>query len=284
MHYIRSRRAVSLLLLSTILLSSVSALGQKRRTAPARPSTQTTASTASVGKKCNGGWSGTITYSKSYNQNEHNKTPTGYNSSKSSFNATAEVKIKEDGSAQSSVKVKITGTTEDVKEGNECCTISLAGCTRKGNFKLSDVVETSTEASATSTIEGINVGTDSFSANISLPEAQGETVRNFQTIRVKECASVNQNNSHTQKAPASYSVGPIQFTAAIDPKNPNVITGSQTEGDVTISYSLSRCASKDIKLVDLALEHHVFPDANANVGVARRERRPYFVSMILPTG
>jgi hypothetical protein len=266
MHYIRSRQAVSFFILFTVLFSSVSTFGQKRRAAaPAKPASQTSASadTKSGSKKCNGGWSGTITYSKSYNQNEHNKTPTGYQNSTSSFSATAEVTIREDGSAQSSVKVKISGKTEDVKEGSECCSISLAGCTKKGNFKLSDVIETKTEASATSTIKGLSVGEETFSANISLPEAEGETVRTFNSVRIKECDSVNQNNSHTQKATASYSVGPIQFTAEIDPKNPNVISGSQTDGDVTVSYSLTRCASKDIKLVDLALEHHEFPDPTA---------------------
>lgn len=264
MHYIFTRQAATYFVISTILFSSFSAFGQKRRgTGPAKPASQTTASNQNAPKKCGGGWSGTITYTKSYSQNERNKTPTGYNSTAASYTATAEVTVKEDGSARSSVKVKITGTTEDVKEGNECCTISLAGCTKTGNFKLSDVIQTTTEAGATSTVQGVRFGEETFSANISLPEAEGETVRNFQTVRIKECAGVNENNSHSQKVAASHSVGAIQFTAAVDPQNPNVISGSQTEGDVTISYSLVRCASTDIKLVDLELEHHIFPDAAA---------------------
>ena len=236
-------------------------LSQTRRSS--QPTKKTTAQNRSKPgvKKCNGGWSGTITYSKTVKTSEHNKTPTGYQSSESNYEATAEVTIREDGSAQSSVKVKISSKTEDVKEGSECCMISLKGCSRNGGFKYSDVIKTETSADAASSVKGVTIGEESFTASISLPEAVGKTVRTFDTVKKRECDKLDQNSSHKQEAAAEISVGPIQISGKADPQNPNVISGTQTDGDVTVTYNLVRCAQPDVKLVDLALEHHQFPDA-----------------------
>jgi pimeloyl-ACP methyl ester carboxylesterase len=262
MHSNFSRKAITFIFCFLLLTANFSIFAQVRKTsAPNKTSVANPQKTAD--KKCNGGWSGTITYSKTVNQSERNKTPTGYQSSTSSYQATAEVTVSEDGSARASVKVKISGNIEDVKEGSECCTISLAGCSKNGSFKYLDVVKTETNAQATSSVKGVNIAGESFSTNISLPEAVGKTVRTFETIRQRSCDSLNKNSSHQQEAEASISVGPIQISADVDPNNPNVIRGTKTVGDVTISYNLTRCAKPDIKLSDLALEHHVFPDAQA---------------------
>ena len=255
------RKVTSTFLLLIVLISNLPASAQTRRsTAPAKQ----TASVSKINpaaKKCNGGWSGTITYSKTHKDSEHNKTPTGYQSSNSSYEATAEITVAEDGSARASVKVKVSSSTEDVKEGSECCWITLAGCTRKGTFKYSDIIKTESSAEATSTVKGVRIGEDAFTANIGVPEAVGKTVRTFETVKKRECDSLNQNSSHKQEADASYSVGSIQISGTVDPQNPNVIRGTKTDGDVTITYNLVRCAAPDIKLSDLALEHHHFPDA-----------------------
>ena len=236
-------------------------IAQTRRAPAPTKRTAPVAATKPTSGKCNGGWSGTITYSKTQKSSEHNKTPTGYQASSSSYEATAEVTVKEDGSAQASVKVKISSSTEDVKEGTECCMISLKGCSRNGGFKFSDVIKTETDASATSSVKGLTIGDESFTASVSVPEAVGKTVRTFETVKKRECDKLDQNNSHKQEAAAEISVGPIEISGKADPQNPNVIKGSQTEGDVTVTYNLVRCAKPDIKLADLALEHHQFPDA-----------------------
>jgi hypothetical protein len=255
------QKTTSALLLFAFVYSNVPAIAQTRRSAAPPKQTAAVTPVKPGVKKCNGGWSGTITYAKTQNTNERNKTPTGYIESSSSYEATAEVTVKEDGSAQASVKVKITSSTEDVKEGPECCWVTLAGCTRKGSFKYSDIVKTETQAEAVSSVRGVRIGEDSFTASVSLPEAEGKTIRTFETLKKRECDNLNENNSHKQEAAVSHSVGPIQISAAVDPKNPNVITGTKTDGDVTITYNLVRCAAPDIKLSDLALEHHQFPDA-----------------------
>jgi len=260
-----SRKLIFSLLISVSLFGNLSAFAQTRRPAPRKAAVPPSAAAAQKpgAKSCDGGWSGTITYSKTQNQNEHRKTPTGYQSSSSSFRATAEVNVNEDGSARASVRVKVSSSTEDVKEGSECCMISLAGCTRKGGFKSADVIKTETNAEAASTVRGVTISGETFSANISVPEAVGQTVRTIQTVRKRECDNVNQDVSHDQKAAASYMVGPIQISGKVDPQNPNVIRGTKTDGDVTVSYNLARCAAPDIKLSDLSLDHHVYPDAVA---------------------
>jgi pimeloyl-ACP methyl ester carboxylesterase len=258
-----SRQLLSFLLISASLLCSPSALSQTRRPAP-KPAGGLAAAPPKPGAKaCDGGWSGTITYTKTQNTNERSKTPTGYISSTSSFNATAEVTVNEDGSARADVRVKISGTTEEVKEGSECCSISLAGCTRKGGFNYSDVIKTETSAGAAAGVKGVRIDGENFTADISVPEATGQTVRTFQTVRRRECDNLNQNTSHEQKAAASYLVGPIRISGEVDPRNPNVIRGTRTDGDVTVTWNLARCAAPDIKLTDLTLEHHRFPDAAA---------------------
>jgi hypothetical protein len=258
--------SISFFLVLFFWIGNISAFAQTRRpTMKQTPSKQTTAANPAKpsSKKCDGGWSGTITYSKTHNQSEHNKTPTGYQSSNSSYQATAQVTVNEDGSAKASVKVKVSSNLEDVKEGSECCMISLAGCTRKGTFKHLDVVKTESNAEAVSTVKGVSISGETFTANISVPEAVGKTVRTVQTVRKRECDKLDQDVSNNQEAAASYTVGPIQVSGTIDPSNPNVIKGTKTDGDVTITYNLSRCAKADIKLSDLALEHHQFPDATA---------------------
>jgi pimeloyl-ACP methyl ester carboxylesterase len=212
-------------------------------------------------KKCSGGWSGTITYTKTTNQSETNKTPTGYITGSSNYTATAEITVEENGSWRASVKVNTKGVIEDVKEGSECCSISLAGCTKNGTFKYSDVIRTeaSAEGSAQSS-RGLNIAGDAFDTNFSLPEAVGKSVRTVDIIRVRTCDGVNQNSSIPQESQASFSVGPIHLAGAVDPNNPNVIRGTQKDGDVTVTYDLTRCAEADIKLTDLALDEHVFPD------------------------
>jgi hypothetical protein len=260
------QKSISFLLVLSFLLGNISAFAQTRRKVTKQtPGKQTTAAnqTKTGSKKCDGGWSGTITYSKTQNQSENNKTPTGYQSSSSSFQANAQITVNENGSAQASVKVKVSSKTEDVKEGSECCMISLAGCTRNGTFKYVDAITTESSAEATATVTGVKISGETFTANIGVPEAVGKTVRTFQTVRKRECDKVNQDVSTKQEAAASYLVGPIRISGTIDPNNPNVIKGTKTDGDVTITYNLARCAAPDIKLSDLALEHHRFPDANA---------------------
>ena len=256
-----NRKLTSSLLLFIYLCSTIPAFAQTRRNpSPAKPTAAST-EPKTAAKKCNGGWSGTITYSKVQRSSESNKTPTGYQSSDSTYEATAEVTVSEDGGAKASVKVKVASTTEDVKEGSDCCWITLAGCTRKGAFKYSDVIKTESNAEATSSVQGVKFGDETFTASVSMPEAVGKTVRTFETVKKRDCDSLNQNNSHKQEVATSFTVGPIQISGAVDPQNPNVIRGTKTDGDVTITYNLARCASADIKLTDLTLEHHQFPDA-----------------------
>jgi pimeloyl-ACP methyl ester carboxylesterase len=258
------RQLFSFLLISASFLGSIAAFAQTRRTAP-QPVRQNTevARTNKEAKACDGGWSGTITYTKTHNTSERSKTPTGYTSSSSSFSATAEVNVNEDGSARASVKVEASGVTEEVKEDTECCFFTLAGCSRKGGFKYADIVRTQTSAGAVASVTGVRISGEKFTADISVPEAVGKTVRTVQTVRKRECDNLNQNSSHDQQAAASYLVGPIRISGTVDPNNPNLIRGTKTDGDVTITYTLARCAAPDIKLTDLALEHHVFPDAAA---------------------
>ena len=230
-----SRRLASILLASASLVCNLGASAQTRRPAP-KP--------APAAKACDGGWGGTITYTKAQNQSEREERPTGYVGNTSRFDATAEVTVNEDGTARAKVSVRVSGVTEDVKEGTDCCSITLAGCSRKGSFRNADVIKTETTAEAAGAVKGVRVSGGTFTADISLPEATGQTVRTFQTIRKRECGNVDQNGSHEQKVAASYAVGPIRITAAVDPQNPNVIRGTQTDGDVTITYDLARCSKK----------------------------------------
>jgi pimeloyl-ACP methyl ester carboxylesterase len=258
--------AVAFALIIVFSLGNLPVLAQTTRSASAKQASPQIAANGPqyAAKKCDGGWSGTITYTKTQNQNEHNKTPTGYISSTSSFQATAEITVREDGSASASAKVKVSGKIEDVKEGSECCMISLAGCSRKGGFKLADIITTESTAQATAVAKSrVSITGETLIANIGVPEAIGKTVRTVQMIRKKECDSVNQDVTKTQESAVSYLVGPINISASVDPKNPNVIRGTQRDGDTEISYSFSRCAAPDIKISDLALEEHKYPDAQA---------------------
>ncbi len=260
--------AVAVLLILVFSFGNLPVSAQTRRTA--KPNNQQTAANQpkTAAKKCDGGWSGTITYTKTENKSDYEKRPTGYIKSTSSFQATANVTVREDGSASASAKVKVSGEIEDVKEGSECCMISLKGCARNGGFKSADIVKTESNAEATATSKnGVNLVGETLVADIGIPEAIGKTVRTVQMVRKRDCDNLNKDVSETQEKPTSYLVGPISITAQVDPKNPNVIRGTQKEsgkdGDTVISYTFSRCAAPDIKLSDLALEHHEFPDANA---------------------
>jgi hypothetical protein len=122
--------------------------------------------------------------------------------------------------------------------------------------------ESNAEATATSR-NGVNLVGETFVADIAVPEAVGKTMRTVQMVRKRDCDNVNKDVSETQEKPASYLVGPISITAKVDPNNPNVIRGTQKDGDTEISYSFSRCGAPDIKLSDLALEEHQYPDAQA---------------------
>jgi hypothetical protein len=142
--------------------------------------------------------------------------------------------------------------------------ISLKGCARNGSFKSVDLVTTESNAEATATSRnGVNLVGETFVADIAVPEAIGKTMRTVQMVRKRDCDNVNKDVSETQEKPASYLVGPISITAKVDPNNPNVIRGTQKDGDTEISYSFSRCGAPDIKLSDLALEEHQYPDAQA---------------------
>lgn len=226
-----SRVFVSFLLTSASLLYSPAAPAQTRRPGP-KPAVNS----------CDGGWSGTITYARTENKNGREDRPTGYIGNTSSYSATAEVVVNEDGSARAKVNVRVSDVTEDVKEGTDCCSITLAGCSRKGGFRNVDVVRTESAAEAEAGVKGVGTWGETFDAHISLPAAVGKSVRTFQTIRKRECDNVDQNSSHEQQAAASYAVGPIRLSVPVDPQNPNVLRGTQTDGDVTITYDLKRCA------------------------------------------
>ena len=98
---IRSKRrftaeAVAFALILVFSLGNLPVSAQTRRTA--KPNNQQTAANQpkTAAKKCDGGWSGTITYTKTENKSDYEKRPTGYIKSTSSFQATVEIIVNED--------------------------------------------------------------------------------------------------------------------------------------------------------------------------------------------
>lgn len=274
----------SFILLTSILSVTISVSAQTRRTA--KTSTTKTSTTTNAAKTCNGGWSGFVTYEKTLKYTEdfgkQKQIPHGTSHKKVSQDYTYKGRIMVDGSKGSNI----------LKTGSQ---LSLNDIRRK--WSRSDQMDTCfydgkdesvpqwTEKTESDITNAFGEGEAGFSMNIDqfggtyyfsfvFPEAKGTNERAYDKTAGGWCnPKFNEPESKTDKYPDKISGLGAEITdQKIDPKNPDVLSGSKTWEEKTtsksgkfvykVSWSFRRCPAP-LELEAVEFDEHPYPDWNA---------------------
>jgi hypothetical protein len=193
---------------------------------------------------CDGGWFGTVTYGYSDSSNYGKSFEKGHEKGERSETVNAEIKLNGNERATANVTANYRDYYEKEINDTECCYFVHSGkCKRTGRDVLSDHRNTVGTGQATIDVDGgVRVYGDSYMLEIGIPEIGGTQKTSRTYTHIRECNGVNQPNGNSESSGSrGFSVGQISATGKIDPNNPDVISGSKTDGKVTITWSLHRC-------------------------------------------
>ncbi len=275
-----SRRIFSFILLISVLSSAFSVSAQKRQTIP--PKTDQIAATQKKG--CAGGWSGVVTYKKTLKDSLESDEP-GIRKSidrikhKTSRDYTYTVRAIVDGTDPKNavVKTKINFTDNDLNWGQEKV-FDTCSATENGHwFIIESTDDRKTEAKASGSAESFNLQVNEAAGNYSFsaafPEIDGTYKREEHTKRSGHCQPKNNEpydrstNEPTKVERSGFSVDDEK----IDPKNPDVLSGTKIWGDdgsgqirtfvYQATWKFTRCPAQ-ILVTDVKFEDMKFPTWN----------------------
>jgi hypothetical protein len=161
------------------------------------------------------------------------------------YAANADIKIS--GEDDVTAKISIDYSKYDFVKyaGTECCWFNIKGCTREGAYSKDDIVRTEITAQQTRKLDvgvgKIHISGNSFSFDFSIAEIPGKGNTHYINKRTAECSKQKPvNDARDQPETRDYTIV-IEGAGAIDPQNPDVISGSKTDGNKTITWNLKRC-------------------------------------------
>ncbi|HZI17686.1 MAG TPA: choice-of-anchor X domain-containing protein [Pyrinomonadaceae bacterium] len=115
---------------------------------------------------------------------------------------------------------------------------------------------------------GLSIKGNRFKISFGVPGFGGKRV-DKQSVKFFGWCMPEANPPHdsTDEGEATFSADNFEIVGTLDPKNPNVITGSsQPDAETTVVWNLARrqgeCDGK-LKITELMLAHHVFPNKTA---------------------
>lgn len=195
-------------------------------------------------EECEGGWYGTITYTKTETSQYSESLPGGSKGGNMRYVAQAEIKLNGEDAPTAKTTVDYSKFDFVNTSGKECCWISMKGCTREGTVSKEDIIRTAISANDTRELEPgtgkINIGGNNYFFSASIGKIKGTGNTHYTFKRKRECEKQNENSARDQAETRDYAIS-IEFSGTINPENPDVISGSKTDGDVTITWNLKRC-------------------------------------------
>lgn len=270
----------SAFLLINCFLVSIPASAQTRRTAP--PKTNQPVSAKQTAPKCAGGWSGVVTYKKTLKDSLESDEPgirknidrIKHKTSRDyEYNGRAVV----DGTTPQNpvVSTKVNFTDNDLNWGQEKV---FDTCNARENghwFIIESNDDRQTQAQAQGSAKYFNLSVDEASGmynfNLQFPDASGVYKREEHVKRSGHCQPKNNEpydrstNEPTKIDGEGFSVD----SQKIDPKNPDVLTGTKIWGDdgkgavrtfiFEVSWHFTRCPQK-LLITELEFEHPDFPN------------------------
>jgi hypothetical protein len=263
------RTVLNAIILFSIILSSVSAFGQRSRAVAANKS-------AAV-SKCSGAWTGTVNYSRTQttvnNKRVERVSGRGYDTTnfELNYNYAAQVLVIESpqGNGQSIGRATID---HRLRSSEKVEGVELNSCDRGKSFKemrgtSTSVTETTGEAGGVEA--NINVGVNSdgtYSVSVGLPQIEGKVSGSQSSTFSGQCTPKEGKSFNMPATPTTLDGHSLTSdgTTRINDSEPNRISGSYSlklPGDVTetISWNLQKCGAP-LRIVDVKFEDMKFPN------------------------
>ena len=294
----QTKLLTSLLLIFTIFSSTVSA--QTRRAA----ATKTAASNAQGAQKCDGAWSGVVSYKRRLSTENTQGTSDFLKknfvgaSSQETFKREVvyEGKIILDGKPDqrtpqygvnnggqymgaSSQKGRVSAEISE-SENRQSKSVRRDSCgandTRDKTCENSTVTEGAASVSGESNF-GLTFQNGVYGFSFSFPEANSTKKVSKKSSCQNFCQNKNNGSTSTSETfPARYEQERVSVkNQKYDPKNADRLQGSVTETAydgktvTTISWNLRKCAAP-LQIIDLKFEHHQFPNPEEWVAVSEK--------------
>lgn len=194
---------------------------------------------------CDGGWYGTITVTRR-DQSSYDRQlpPSGYEKGSTNLIERAEITLNGNAPATARIFVDYKQLDETGASGRKCCSVSHSGkCRTEGDYDYRRTARTEAALSRDITLKDSGVfslhdGAYWFEYSIGTHHAGG---KNVFTNKVKNFCS-SQNTNDTSESSFEYPLTLIaRGEGKLDPDNPDVISGSLTEDDTTVTWNLQRC-------------------------------------------
>ena len=280
-HFQFINRLFGFILCASILSGSFTVFGQTRRRTTA-PKTNQTVSSKQSPQKCNGGWSGIVTFTKTLNYtHDTGKTkriPHGTNHIKSSQDYKYTGRIVIDGSQNqnsptTNSQVILTDVNKTWRRADQMDTCfydgkkeSVPQWTEKNE---SDITNAFGEGAAQFWMN-VNELNGTYGFNFRFPQANGTNDRIYDKTAGGWCnPDLNKPENSTTKYPSKVDGEGAEISdLKIDPARPDVLSGSRTwetgslpstKTTYTVTWSFKRCPAP-IEVTDIRFDEHPYPD------------------------
>lgn len=294
-HKTYRQKFIAFILLLTFVFGSFSASGQK--TTGGKTVATNSNQKKDSKKDCDGGYSGTVTYTKTLTDGWTGKFGSHYDRKKV---YQVNIPIRADGGQTGSVQMspydgKVTGTfnfkaratatlsdsdvTVQNTEGEETCSFTIAGA-KKAYSKCSTSTDRQSQASGEGDVTVyVKLNGDKFYLSSDVPRISGQANETSKSSCSSGCTKKEPlNNARTLQITNSKENSFYTDEGAVtyNPSSFNRLSGSftrtSTDGKTveTITWNLSRCAPP-LQIQDIRFEHHRVPDPNAWHGIDPRK-------------
>lgn len=255
-------------LIALFILFSLSAslgFGQRQPAQPKAPA-------------CTGAWTGNITYSRSYDLNDHKVidrvSARGKDTRDIAMKARykASVAVVEDrdsrGSSigKASIESSVTTSDKTLAEERNSCDRGKTFKVMSGNFETK--TEARGQASSQQATVGVGVNSDgTYKVSVSLPSIQGISSGSYRASFGGQCSPKEGANVDYPQSTINVDGKSMESSGndRVDPNDANALSGSYTTSALgvtqTITWSLKRCGG-ELRISDLQFEDMKFPNWN----------------------
>ena len=268
-----SRRVICVMFFTAMLMPSLSLFGQKPR-GGAVAST----STPKSGGKCNGAWTGNVTYTRTQSMNETKTENRVSNRGKDtrrmemSYNYKASVAVLEsperNGSNIGKANIDHTFKSSDNTEAREenSCDQGKTWNVMYGIFESKSM----TRGQASNVEANVSVGVNAdgtYAVSVGLPQIEGMTEGEQKSSYSGQCKPKEGKTLTMPNTPTTVQGNSLTSDGRhrVDPRDPNSLSGSYTSSwqgvSETITWSLKKCGAP-LRITDIQFEDMKYPNWN----------------------
>lgn len=265
------RKVVCVMFFTSLILQSVGAFGQRK------PAGQTVAANKPAGK-CNGAWTGNITYTRDQSMTDTKTVERVSNRGKDTrnwemrFNYKASVAVLEspekNGSNVGKANIDHTFSSIDKTEAREenSCDRGKTWNVMFGEFET----KSETRGQASNVEANVNVGVNNdgtYSVSVGIPQIKGIVRGEEKASYSGQCKPKEGKTLTMPDTPTTIDGHSLTSDGRdrVDPRDPNQLSGSYTSSGPgfteTITWSLKKCGAP-LRITDLQFEDMRFPNWN----------------------